>query len=149
MSKFMGLRKLDLSKNNLVKAGEYIGDALIENPDYKIFKIDFKGNKLGEYSIRRMLVACTKNSNIKKLDLGIIGDFGLDLISKELLNTSLIKLKFVEDRDNPFTEATKDAFINTLKKGIEFSDGFSLEEAGTIQKIKAKLIEKDERISYF
>lgn len=94
-------------------------------------------------------MAATKNSHIKELNLGIITDFGLDLLAKELLNTSLIKLAFTEDKSAPFSDKSKDAFIATLKTGIEFSDNFSLDEAGTIQKVKAKLVNDDDRIEYF
>lgn len=60
------MRELNLDKNGLQsKAGEYLGDVLSENPDYQIISISFKGNKLEEYGLRRMIVAATKNSNIK------------------------------------------------------------------------------------
>ena len=111
LTKFKGLRELNLSDNNLhSKAGEYLGEVLSENPDYQITSISFKGNKLEEYGLRRMIVAATKNPNIKKMDLGTISDFGLELLAKEILNTSLLKLAFKEDKDKPFSQAMKDEF---------------------------------------
>jgi hypothetical protein len=52
LSKFKGLKSLDMSGNKLQsKAGEYIGDFLIENPDYNIHTLKFKGNRLEEYGL--------------------------------------------------------------------------------------------------
>ena len=91
---------MNLGKNSLCsKSGEYIGEVLIENPDYRLEEINFKGNRLEEYGLRRMIVAATKNPNIKKLNLGIISDFGLELLSHDLLNTNLRKLEFEEDEE--------------------------------------------------
>lgn len=140
MKTFTGFRKLNLAENDLKsKSGEYIGEVLIDNPDYPIEEINFKGNRLEEYGIRRILVAATKNKNIKKLNLGYISDFGLELLSHELLNTNLIKLAFEEDPEKPFTDKVRDKFIEAFKAGIDNSEDF------TIQVIDCK----DERIQYY
>ena len=90
MKTFHGITKLNFSSNNLKsKAGEFIGDVLIENPDYKLKELNFKGNKLEEYGVRRIIVAATKNKNLSKLKLGTISDFGLEFLSQELINTNL------------------------------------------------------------
>lgn len=44
------------------------------------------------------------------MHLGTISDFGLELLAKEILNTSLLKLAFEEDKEKPFSQATKDEF---------------------------------------
>jgi hypothetical protein len=117
MKTFKGIQKLDLSKNNLrSKAGEYIGDVLIENPNYKLHELNFKGNKLEEYGLRRVIVGVTMNHNVTKIKLGVISDFGLELLSNELENTNLKNIAFEEDEDHPFTDRVKDLFIEKLEE---------------------------------
>jgi hypothetical protein len=117
MKTFKGIRKLILSKNNLKsKTGEYIGDVLIDNPDYKIHEIDLRGNKLEECGIRRLIIASTKNHNITKFKFGVLSDFGLELLSHELINTNLSSIAFEEDEDHPFSERVKDLFIEKLEE---------------------------------
>jgi hypothetical protein len=128
MKTFKGFRKLNLSKNNLCsKSGEFIGEVLIDNPDYRLEEINFKGNRLEEYGLRRMIVAATKNSNVKKLNLGIITDFGLELLSQDLLNTNLRKLEFEEDEEHPFSTRVRDKFVEVFKQGIENPVDFTIE----------------------
>lgn len=116
MNTFSGLQKLDLSNNNLCsRAGEYIGDVLIENPNYSLKELSFKGNKLEENGTRRIIVAATINTNLKVLNIGVISDFGLDLISQELMNMKLIKFGFQEDKSKPFSDKSKDKFTGTLR----------------------------------
>ena len=132
MKTFTGIRKLNFGKNNLKsKSGEFLGDILIENPDYHLEELSFKGNKLEEYGTRRIIIAATKAKHLKKLNLGIISDFGLDLLSQELANTSLEKIEFEEDEENPFSEKSKNKFIQ------------STEEIQTIVKCK------DDTIKYY
>ena len=112
MKTFTGLQKLDLSDNTLwSKTGEFIGEVLIENPNYNLKELNFKGNRLEENGVRRMIVAATVNANLKVLNLGIISDFGLDLLSQDLMNIKLIKLGFQEDEGKPFSDKSKDKFI--------------------------------------
>jgi len=112
MKTFKGIKKLNLSKNNLhSKAGEFLGDALIENTDYPLEELNFKDNKLEEYGLRRVIIAATKNHNLKKLNLGIITDFGLEFLSQELGDTNLLKIEFEEDSSKPFSSKTKNKFI--------------------------------------
>lgn len=140
MKTFAGIRKLDLSCNDLKsKSGEYIGDVLINNPDYRLEELSFKGNRLEECGLRRIIVAATKNRNLRKLKLGVISDFGLSLLSQELLNTNLVKLDFEEDKENPFSDKVRDQFIEAFKEGIENSEDFTIE----------RIVCKDERIDYY
>lgn len=140
MKSFSGITRLDLSSNNLrSKSGEYIGDVLINNPDYPIEELNFKDNRLEEYGVRRIIVAATKNRHIRKLKLGIITDFGLEILSQELLNTNLVKLSFQEDKENPFSDSVRDKFIEVFQQGIENSEDFTIQEIDW----------KDERIQYY
>lgn len=136
MKTFKGIRKLILSKNNLKsKTGEYIGDVLIDNPDYKISEIDLKGNKLEEHGIRRLIIAATKNHNITKFKFGVMSDFGLELLSNELINTNLSNIAFEEDEDHPFSERVKDLFIEKL-------DEIQLERVSSVYFIAIKKLSK-------
>ena len=125
------------------KTGESIGNVLIDNPDYVIEELDFEGIKLEQYGLRRIIVATTHNKNIKMLNLGILTDFGLDILSQELLNLNLQKLAFEEDEENLFSESARDRFISSFQEGIENAEDF------TIEKIKAKLKSDDKRIEYY
>lgn len=144
MKTFGGIRRLSLSNNNLKsKSGEYIGDELINNPEYNMIELDFKGNRLEEYGLRRMIYAATTNNHLKVLNIGIISDFGLDLISQELINLKLTRLTFQEDETKPFSEKAKEQFVKALKSCIENYEDFN------VQKIKANLISEDERIEQY
>jgi len=99
------------------KSGEFIGDVLIGNPDYPLKELSLKGNELEEYGVRRIIVAATKNRNLRKLKLGTISDFGLQLLTDELINTNLEKIEFEESKEHPFSERVKEAFI---EKSEEF-----------------------------
>ena len=112
------LTKLKLSKIQTLKmkAGIFIGDALIDNKDHPIEKICFKDVTLGEDGLLRILEACNSNQNIKKINLGYISDRGLKLVADTFLhNRSLNKLKFQEEEENPWSEQSKDAFLKLLK----------------------------------
>ena len=62
------ITKLKLDKNNFTtKAGEYIGTALANNPDYQIKKLSFKGISLENIGLVRVMEAANANGNIKKL----------------------------------------------------------------------------------
>ena len=77
------------------KAGIHIGDALLANPDHPIEKISFKNVYLGDDGVLRILEACNGNKHIKKVQLGVISNEGIKLMSKVLMhNTTLKKIKF-------------------------------------------------------
>lgn len=92
------ITKLNLANNNFTtKAGEFIGQALTGNPTYQIFKISFKNLCLEEDGLVRLLEAVNANTNVLKLDIGIITDHGLRILADSLKNnTSLEQLVFEE-----------------------------------------------------
>ena len=76
------ITKLNLDGNNLTsKAGEYIGQALVDNPDYPIKKISFTGICLESIGLTRMIEAANGNQHLKRLNVGILTDSGLKQIS--------------------------------------------------------------------
>lgn len=122
MKKFDGVRGLDLSKNNLSsRAGEYIGDAI--TPEYKISFLSFRGNCLETFGLRRILEAVNGNENIEMLDIGIISNDGLTMLTDLLKsNTSLKKLRFSECSEKPFEKNEKDAFCAVIQNFTELEE---------------------------
>lgn len=69
------LTKLDLSDNAFSQlAGIYIGSALINNPEYPLYKLTFKNVCLGDMGLVRVLEGVNANKNIEKLHCGILTD---------------------------------------------------------------------------
>lgn len=63
------------------RAGEFIGEALANNPNYPIKRISFNNQRLEDYGINRLAEAANANANIEVLDLGIITDVGMNLLT--------------------------------------------------------------------
>jgi hypothetical protein len=59
------------------KTGEYIGEALLKNPECGLTKLDFKGINLGERGLQRIIEAVNDCKTIEKLNVGIVTDAGL------------------------------------------------------------------------
>ena len=85
-----------MSNNNIFsKAGEYMGDALMKNPNYPINKIIFRDVCLEENGLRIIMEAANLNTNILRLHVGVVTDAGLKIMAELLPNNrSLIKLEF-------------------------------------------------------
>ena len=87
------ITKLNLSKNKKglgKKAGVFIGDALIQNPDHPVEKINFKDVYLGEDGLIRILEACNANHHIKKLSIGFVSAKGLKMMGETLADNKNI-----------------------------------------------------------
>ena len=114
------ITQLDLANNNFgSKAGEYIGKALSENPDYKIFKISFDKICLEQIGLVRIIEAVNANKNILKLNIGIISDAGLLNLSKLIeSNTSLEEITMTETSDHQkyWSDGSKKAFVEMMSK---------------------------------
>lgn len=77
------MRGLDLSHNKLTtRAGEYISEAI--KSEYKIHYLNFKENNLEPTGTWRIIESVNSNHNIQMLDLGIISDVGLELLTNLL-----------------------------------------------------------------
>lgn len=73
-----------------LKAGVFIGDALITNKEHPIEKLSFKNVALGEDGLMRVIEALNKNKNITKVHLGLVSDQGLLIMARTLkYNSSL------------------------------------------------------------
>jgi len=90
------LTKLDLSNNKFSgKAGVYIGDALICNPHYPLYKLTFENVHLESDGLVRVLEAVNVNKNVLKLHCGVVTDEGLVILADKLKdNTSLEEISF-------------------------------------------------------
>lgn len=101
------ITKLNLAKNRNLseRTGIYLGDALIENPDHPVKKLNFKKICLQEDGLLRIIEAANKNKHIEVLNLGIVTNSGLLQMSRSLQhNTNLQKLKFTESEDHPWND---------------------------------------------
>ena len=96
------ITKLKLDGNCFTtKAGEYIGEALCENPNYSIKYISFDGMCLESIGLTRIVEAAKLNQHIKRLNLGILTDDGLkSLVSLLRENESLEELSIEETSDH-------------------------------------------------
>lgn len=113
------ITKINLSKNKDLseKAGIFLGDALIENPDHPVKKINFKDVCLGENGLMRIIEAANQNQNIKVLNVGVVTSVGLLRMAQCLRhNKSLEKLKFTESEVSHWSENSKSEFVAMLKE---------------------------------
>ena len=116
---FCNISKLDVGSNAFSsKAGEYIGQALSENPNYTIFKISFAETSLEEMGLVRIIEAVNQNKHIIKLNVGILTDQGLGLLANLLKdNTSLEEIAIEETKDHQkyWSDIGRHAFCSMLK----------------------------------
>lgn len=54
------------------KAGIYIGDALLQNPEYPITQLVFKNINLGTDGLYRLMEGVNSNKHIRRLHIGIL-----------------------------------------------------------------------------
>lgn len=71
-----------MSKNADLKSktGIFIGDALINNCEHPIEKLNFKNVYLEDDGLLRILEACNANKHIKKVTLGYVSSTGLKIM---------------------------------------------------------------------
>lgn len=91
-----------MSKNKFTsKAGEFIGQALLERKDCDLYKLTFKKINLEHVGLARVLEAANASSKLAKLDIGIITDSGLRVLAEKLVdNKFLEELCFEETSDH-------------------------------------------------
>lgn len=79
------------------KTGEYIGQALLDNPASSISKLSFEGIYLDNTGLQRIVEAVNACKSIEKLHVGVITDSGLRILAEGLMgNESLEELEFSE-----------------------------------------------------
>lgn len=96
-SRPLGLKELNLSGNIMMesKAGLFIGDALLKNPSFPIYRLTFKNVNLEESGLYRLLEAANECKTITRLHVGIVSDYGLRTMGELLkANRNLLRLQF-------------------------------------------------------
>ena len=95
------ITSLNLRGNNFTsKAGEFIGEALSNNPDYPLGKLKFGGVCLEENGLVRIVEAVNSNKNIVQLAIGEVTDDGLVMLSELLKrNNSLEEIVMEQTKD--------------------------------------------------
>ena len=104
----------------------------MSNPEYPLEYIKFKDVNLEETGLHRILEAANANKHIKRINVGIISDKGLSIMSELLAsNTSLLRLEFSEsmisltlnlifpDETQPWTDKGKHNFCQMVKDHTE------------------------------
>ena len=116
------LTKLDLSQGEECKfthkAGEFIGEGILKNPDCGLTKLELKGVYLGESGLQRVIEAANDCKTVEELNVGIVTDAGLKLMADQLkANDSLEELVFYETDDHQkyWTKDAMRAFADLLK----------------------------------
>jgi len=95
---FQNIKELSLEGNPdlTCKAGEYIGQAMIDNcQNMKLKELDFEGIDLGQRGLCRIIDAANKTPSLEKINVGVLTDNALLLIAGRLRdNKHLKELKF-------------------------------------------------------
>ena len=119
------ITKLNLDGSNFTsRAGEYIGEALLNNPDYPIKKLSFSGICFEEIGLGRIIEAVNANSHIKRLVIGVLTDDGLKNLARLIHgNQSLEEIKIQETNDPQklWTAEGRGAFTDLLRQGASAS----------------------------
>jgi hypothetical protein len=104
---------LNLSYNNLKpRSGIYIGDLL--STGYKLRELYLKGCCLDSMGVQR-IVENVEDSTLKILDIGILNNSGLAIISKYLPRINKLKyLKF--QQGNPWSEGTMREVVESMNQ---------------------------------
>lgn len=100
------------------KAGEYLGQALCENPNYTIFKVSFAETSLEDMGLVRTIEAVNLNKHLIKLNVGILTDNGLEKLADLLKeNTSLEEITIEETKDHQkyWSNLGRQSFCRMLK----------------------------------
>lgn len=100
------------------KTGQYIGQAILDNPECGLHKLDFEGISLGAAGLQRVIEAANLCGSIEKLIVGVVDDAGLRILAEMLAtNASLEELEFSETSDHQkyWTGEACAAFVSLLK----------------------------------
>ena len=96
------ITRLNLSKNKRLshKAGEYIGQALIDNPSCKIERINFEDVHLGETGLLRIIEASNQCHHIETKHVGTVTDSGLRILAEKLIGNQGLEVIQFEETSN-------------------------------------------------
>ena len=96
------ITKLKLDNNNFTsKAGEYIGQALLDNPDYPLKVLSFANINLESIGLTRLIEAVNGNGNIKRLNIGVLTDEGLTHVARILAPNMTLEELTIEETSDP------------------------------------------------
>lgn len=118
---FQNVTRLTLAKNPALtcKAGEYVGQALIDNCERSKLKVlNFNGIDLGHRGLCRVIDAANKCSTLESLNLGVLTDSALALLADRLKdNRHLSRLAFSETEDHQqyWSKESMKSFCNLLE----------------------------------
>lgn len=137
------ITKLNLSNNNFTsKAGEFIGQALLENSDYPLYKLTFENISLEENGLVRVLQAVNANKNILKLHIGIVTDRGLHCLADILKGNDSLEEIIMQETTDPqklWSDFGKEALTNMLRSKTQLKK----------VKLVSDRVEKDEDLKLF
>ena len=121
------------------KTGEYIGQALLDNPSSSLHRLDLENIYLGETGLQRIIEAANACKSMEKLMIGVITDTGLRILAAGLKsNCSLEELEFSETPDHQkyWTAEARQQFVDLLKHStklkkvkVKFQDANKDEES--------------------
>lgn len=110
---------MNLSKNNFTtKTGEFIGQALLDNPSYPLYKLQFEDINLEEDGLVRVLQGVNGNKNILKLHIGITTDRGLHSVAEILRGNNTLEEIIIQETKDPqklWSQYGRNAMTNTLR----------------------------------
>lgn len=115
------IEKLDLSGSHFTsRAGEFLGEAIISNPDCELEKLEFKDVRLGAFGLQRVVEAANACRFLEKVHFGDVSDEGLKIIAEHIKpNTGLRKIKFEEKESQPWSQEVQEAFALVFKDHTE------------------------------
>jgi len=91
-----------MDNNNFTsKAGEYIGQALLSNPNYPLKVLSFHNINIESIGLTRLIEAVNGNSNIKRLDIGVLTNEGLTHVASILAPNQSLEELTIEETDDP------------------------------------------------
>lgn len=99
------------------KTGEYIGEALLENPDYPLKVLEFRFNNFGELGLQRICEGVTECKSIHDLAVGVVTNQGLKIMAEHLRDNKSLKNLFINPPpyDSEWKKDGMDAFAEMVK----------------------------------
>ena len=117
------------------KAGEYIGEALLSNPGYKIENLNFQSVNFGQLGLQKLCEGSNVCESLISLHVGIVNNEGLHILAEYLKDNKNLKTLGIcfPPTEEPWKEDGKKAFANLIKKNnhieeVKFGGGIWQQE---------------------